>query len=77
MKTAVLLEALRRIDEGSLSLSTGVPVVDCFPSIVDGSGFRVGADVAPHDGVVRTGGLVLGQDEVCERATGGRGALDR
>lgn len=41
MKTAVLLEALRRVDEGSLSLSTGVPVVDCFPSMVDGSAFRV------------------------------------
>jgi beta-lactamase class A len=41
MKTAVLLEALRRVDEGTLSLSTGVPVVDCFPSVVDGSPFRV------------------------------------
>ena len=41
MKTAVLLEALRRVDEGTLSLSTGVPVVDCFTSIVDGSPFRV------------------------------------
>ena len=41
MKTAVLLEALRRVDEGTLSLSAGVPVVDCFPSLVDGSPFRV------------------------------------
>jgi len=41
MKTAVLLEALRRVDEGTLALSNGVPVVDCFPSIVDGSPFRL------------------------------------
>jgi beta-lactamase class A len=41
MKTAVLLEALRRVDEGTLSLSTGVPVVACFPSAVDGSPFRL------------------------------------
>jgi beta-lactamase class A len=47
MKTAVLLEALRRVDEGTLSLSTGVPVVDCFTSIVDGSPFRVELD--PED----------------------------
>lgn len=44
MKTAVLLEALRRVDAGSLSLATGVPVVDCFPSAVDGSPFRVALD---------------------------------
>lgn len=44
MKTAVLLEALRRVDAGTLSLSTGLPVVDCFPSAVDGSGFRVEMD---------------------------------
>jgi beta-lactamase class A len=41
VKTAVLLEALRRVDEGTLSLSTEVPVVDCFASAVDGSPFRV------------------------------------
>ncbi|HYN40648.1 MAG TPA: serine hydrolase, partial [Thermoanaerobaculia bacterium] len=41
MKTAVLLEALRRVDEGTLSLSTETPVVDCFQSIVDGSPFRL------------------------------------
>jgi len=44
MKTAVLLEALRRVDAGTLSLATGVPVVDCFPSAVDGSPFRVPLD---------------------------------
>jgi beta-lactamase class A len=44
MKTAVLLEALRRVEEGTLSLSTGVPVVDCFPSAFDGSSFRVEMD---------------------------------
>ena len=41
MKTAVLLEALRRVDEKTLSLSTGVPVVDCFSSAVDGSPFKL------------------------------------
>jgi len=44
MKTAVLLEALRRVEEGTLSLGTGVPVVDCFPSAIDGSPFRVEMD---------------------------------
>jgi beta-lactamase class A len=46
MKTAILLEALRRVDEKTLSLSTGVPVVDCFSSAVDGSPFRVEMDPA-------------------------------
>ena len=41
MKTAVLLEALRRVDEGTLSLASEVPVVDCFPSALDGSPFRI------------------------------------
>jgi beta-lactamase class A len=56
MKTAVLLEALRRVDGGTLSLSTGIPVVDCFQSIVDGSPFRLelesGSDdrIAPYLG---------------------------
>ncbi len=44
MKTAVLLEALRRVDAGTLSLSTLVPVVDCFASAVDGSPFRLEPD---------------------------------
>ncbi len=44
MKTAVFLEALRRVDAGTLSLATSVPVVDCFPSAVDGSSFRVDPD---------------------------------
>lgn len=47
MKTAVLLDALRRVDDGTLSLATGVPVVDCFASMVDGSPFRVELD--PED----------------------------
>lgn len=46
MKTAVLLEALRRVEEGTLSLSTGVPVVTCFPSAFDGSPFDVEMDPA-------------------------------
>jgi len=41
MKTAVLLEALRRADAGTLSLASEVPVVDCFPSALDGSTFRL------------------------------------
>ena len=41
MKTAVLLEALRRVEEGTLSLATEIPVVDCFPSAVDGTPFRI------------------------------------
>ena len=49
MKTAVLLEALRRVDEGTLSLSTGVPVVDCFSSAVDGSPFRVELEKGSDD----------------------------
>jgi beta-lactamase class A len=44
MKTAVLLEALRRVEEGTLSLSTGVPVVACFSSAFDGSPYEVGMD---------------------------------
>lgn len=46
MKTAVLLEVLRRVEEGTLSLATGVPVVACFPSAVDGSPFDVEMDPA-------------------------------
>ncbi|MBK9963572.1 MAG: serine hydrolase [Holophagales bacterium] len=49
MKTAVLLEALRRVDEGTLSLSTGIPVVDCFTSIVDGSPFRLALEAGSDD----------------------------
>jgi beta-lactamase class A len=49
MKTAVLLEALRRVDEGTLSLSTGIPVVDCFQSIVDGSPFRLELEAGGDD----------------------------
>ena len=41
MKTAVLLEALRRSDEGTLSLAGQVPVVDCFPSAIDGTPFKI------------------------------------
>ena len=41
MKTAVLLEALRRADEGTLSLSGQLPVVDCFESALDGTPFRI------------------------------------
>lgn len=47
MKTAVLLEALRRADAGTLSLSSEVPVVDCFPSALDGSPFRIELEEGP------------------------------
>ncbi len=47
MKTAVLLEALRRVDAGTLSLSMETPVIDCFTSVVDGSPFRLELD--PED----------------------------
>jgi beta-lactamase class A len=47
MKTAVLLEALRRADEGTLSLASEVPVVDCFPSALDGSPFRIELEDEP------------------------------
>ncbi len=53
MKTAVLLEALRRVDEGSLALSTGVPVVDCFTSIVDGSPFRLELEAGGDDRIAK------------------------
>jgi beta-lactamase class A len=49
MKTAVLLEALRRVDAGTLSLSTETPVVDCFQSIVDGTPFRVELEAGGDD----------------------------
>lgn len=49
MKTAVLLEALRRADEGTLSLATQVPVVDCFPSALDGTPFQVELEAGPDE----------------------------
>lgn len=41
MKTPVLLEVLRRVDEGSLRLEDPIPVKNEFESLVDGSPFSV------------------------------------
>ncbi len=41
MKTAVMLEVLRRVDEGSLTLSDELQVKNEFKSIVDGSAFSI------------------------------------
>ena len=44
MKTPVLLEVLRRVDAGTLSLTDEVPVKNEFKSLVDGSPFSVGLE---------------------------------
>jgi beta-lactamase class A len=44
MKTPVLLEVLRRVDAGTLSLSDEIPVKNEFKSLVDGSPFSVGLE---------------------------------
>ncbi|MBK9062557.1 MAG: serine hydrolase [Acidobacteria bacterium] len=44
MKTPVLLELLRRVDEGSLRLSDELPVKNEFRSLVDGSPFSIGLE---------------------------------
>jgi beta-lactamase class A len=44
MKTAVMLEVLRRVDEGSLRLEDELPVVNEFKSLVDGSPFSIGLE---------------------------------
>jgi beta-lactamase class A len=44
MKTPVLLEVLRRVDAGTLSLSDEVPVKNEFKSLVDGSPFSIGLE---------------------------------
>ena len=46
IKTAVMLEALRRVDEGTLRLSDELAVKNEFPSLVDGSPFSIGLDPA-------------------------------
>jgi beta-lactamase class A len=46
MKTAVMLEALRSVDEGALRLGDELPVKNEFPSLVDGSPFSIGLDPA-------------------------------
>jgi beta-lactamase class A len=48
MKTPVLLEVLRRVDAGTLSLTDEVPVKNEFKSLVDGSPFSV--DLEEGDG---------------------------
>ncbi|HQR46284.1 MAG TPA: serine hydrolase, partial [Thermoanaerobaculia bacterium] len=50
MKTAVMLEVLRRVDEGSLKLSDELPVNNEFRSLVDGSLFSIAPDgLDPED----------------------------
>ena len=44
MKTPVLLEVLRRVDAGTLSLTDEVPVKNEFMSLVDGSPFSIGLE---------------------------------
>jgi beta-lactamase class A len=44
MKTPVMLEVLRRVDEGSLKLTDPLPVKNEFRSVVDGSPFSIGLE---------------------------------
>lgn len=44
MKTNVMLEVLRRVDEGALRLTDELPVVNEFRSLVDGSPFSIGLE---------------------------------
>jgi len=44
MKTPVLLEVLRRVDAGTLSLADELPVKNEFKSLLDGSSFSVGLE---------------------------------
>jgi beta-lactamase class A len=44
MKTPVLLELLRRVDEGSLKLTDELPVKNEFRSLADGSPFSIGLE---------------------------------
>jgi beta-lactamase class A len=44
MKTPVLLEVLRRVDEGTLRLTDELPVRNEFKSLVDGSPFSIGLE---------------------------------
>ncbi len=44
MKTPVLLEVLRRVDAGTLSLTDEVPVKNEFKSLADGSPFSIGLE---------------------------------
>jgi beta-lactamase class A len=44
MKTAVLLETLRRVDAGTLKLTDEIPVKNEFRSLVDGSPFSIGLE---------------------------------
>jgi len=55
MKTPVMLEVLRRVDEGSLKLTDELPVKNEFRSLVDGSPSRSASSRRPtaHDGLPR------------------------
>jgi beta-lactamase class A len=55
MKTPVLLELLRRVDEGSLRLTDELPVKNEFKSLVDGSPFSIGLEDNDGPTVARLG----------------------
>jgi beta-lactamase class A len=55
MKTPVLLELLRRVDEGSLKLTDELPVKNDFKSLVDGSPFSIGLEDNDGPTVARLG----------------------
>ncbi|HEY3350430.1 MAG TPA: serine hydrolase [Thermoanaerobaculia bacterium] len=55
MKTPVLLELLRRVDEGSLKLADELPVKNEFRSLVDGSPFSIGLEDNDGPTVARAG----------------------
>ncbi|MEO8586319.1 MAG: serine hydrolase, partial [Acidobacteriota bacterium] len=57
MKTPVLLEVLRRVDAGTLSLSDTLPVKNEFKSLVDGSPFSIGLEDNDGPTVQKLGGM--------------------
>ncbi|MGE5716911.1 MAG: serine hydrolase [Acidobacteriota bacterium] len=56
MKTPVMLEVLRRVDAGTLSLTDEVPVKNEFKSLVDGSPFSVGLEESDAPTMRQLGG---------------------
>ncbi|MFI5120800.1 MAG: serine hydrolase [Thermoanaerobaculia bacterium] len=56
MKTPVMLEVLRRVDAGTLSLSDEIPVKNEFKSLVDGSPFSIGLEESDAPTMKKLGG---------------------
>ncbi|HSB64225.1 MAG TPA: serine hydrolase, partial [Thermoanaerobaculia bacterium] len=56
IKTPVLLEVLRRVDAGTLSLSDEIPVKNEFKSLVDGSPFSIGLEETDAPTMRKLGG---------------------